>query len=122
MIAAPIWNIVAEKGKPQTWYGRGLFHLPEEVQERDQDELASTLEAKGCDPKVARAFLNVAPLYLEREAISRAAKLVPKIRPAVPEVLSLEEAVALGTMEDFLTPPQASLLRKLLMQATQLKP
>jgi hypothetical protein len=119
MVAAPIWNAVAEQGDPQTWLGRAMFSLPEDEMQEYQDELADSLEKRGWDPTVVQSFLVVAPLLLEREAISRAARVVPKIRPVLPEVLSVQGAAALGTMEYFLDSKQANQLTRLLARAMQ---
>ena len=81
--------------------------------------LGDLMEKQGLhDPAVHRAFLLVAPLLAENEAISAYLQEAdrPDLRSALPEVTSINEAVILATMEYRLSPSQQALLTRLLTQ------
>lgn len=114
--AAPIWNELAATQPLQTEMAKRLFPLP-------QEQLSAALEAEHAvlaeelgDPVVALVYQTVAPLLWERKAISAfVAKHGPN--PALPEVLSIEEAVQIGSMEHLLTVSEQKTLRERLRTA-----
>jgi hypothetical protein len=66
----PIWNEIAATQTlfHQPW--KRLFALAHEVLVPALEEIEGELEAKGADARTIRAYLLVAPLLAENEAIS----------------------------------------------------
>jgi hypothetical protein len=79
-------------------------------------KLESDLEVKGADAAVCRGYVLVAPLLRENVAISRflEAQQSPDLRSCLPELTSINEAVALATQEYRLKPSQQTQLADLL--------
>lgn len=65
------------------------------------DEQDRLLRRAGCGPRVSLAYQLVAPLLLENEAISKFVvdHEAPGLRAALPELLSVEEALNLACQE-----------------------
>ncbi|HAY11062.1 MAG TPA: hypothetical protein DCY18_14210 [Thauera sp.] len=80
----------------------------------ETDKLGDALRARVSDPMVALAYLEVAPLLQERQAIGRVLEANPEWAETVPEVLTINEAISLAIKERHLTPSQTGLLRTLL--------
>lgn len=115
-VAARVWNEVAKQEPLQTPMARSLFPLP-------QDQLNEALEARelalrgqGVDPKVASAYLSVAPLLWEQAALANYSRANPKAAQALPNVVSPAEATLLATKEFSLTASQQQSLNALLMK------
>jgi phosphohistidine swiveling domain-containing protein len=113
-VAASIWNRIAELTPPRTTYGRRYFRLPENELTRAKELEAQELLRKGFDPTTVGAFQEVAPLIAEPEAISNFARTVPSIREALPEILSIPEAVQMQSRSHRLNPTQRQRLTGLL--------
>lgn len=113
---APIWNQIAKTQPVGSAYWKSLMEK-DQAQLTDQlGKLEIELERKGADAQVTRAYLLVAPLLRETVAISRfvEAQGSPGLRSCLPEVTSINEAVALATLEYRLKPSQQTQLAKLL--------
>lgn len=113
-VAARIWNQVAKETPLQTPMGRSLFPLA-------QDKLNEALEARelamqqqGVEPKVAAAYLTVAPLLWEKAALATYSRAHPGANDVLPEVVSPAEATLLATKEFSLTASQQQTLQTLL--------
>lgn len=81
------------------------------------DELVDKpLEKMGADNRVILAYRLVAPLLMENEAISAYLEETqqPTLRASLPEVISVNEAVILASMEYPLTQSQQKQLTQLL--------
>lgn len=110
------WNEIARSQRLRSQMGLDLFHLDQEQMLAAVAEREKLLERKGVDPKTTRAFVQVAPMLLENEAISRyvQAESLPSLRSCLPELTSINEAVDLATKEYRLNTLQMQRLRKLL--------
>jgi hypothetical protein len=113
----PIWNEIAATQKllHQPW--KRLFGLTHEALGQALTQIASDLEAKGCDSRTIRAYLLVAPLLAENEAISSYVEATerPDLRSSMPELVSLKEALTLAVQEYRLMPSQLKKLKTLLL-------
>ena len=114
----PVWNeIAASQPLSQPW--ASLFRLNLEDLTKELGKLEKTLEQKGVDATVIRAYLLTAPLLVENEAVSSYIEEMGRLdlRSSMPELCSVNEAVILATMDYRLTPSQQARLTKLLKQA-----
>lgn len=96
-MAAPVWNRIAAMGLRTEW-ARGLMHLPPDLMQTALEAEETRLARRLGDELTAAAFLEVAPLLWEREAVEAA--VVAGAAPAglvVPA--SVQEAVAMATRE-----------------------
>ena len=103
---AATWNKVARMGLETTWAAR-LFPMAPEEMDRALAAEETRLTEAGTPAPVASAFLMVAPLLWEREAIGAA-------DVDLPNVVDVAEAVRLASLEFSLTDPQRQQLRQLL--------
>ena len=112
---AQTWQkIAAQTGGFQTPFGKKYLTLDQAQMTAAHQKLADNLKQQKLDPQVITAYLEMAPLLAEREAISIYARKHPQIREAIPEVLSTDEAVLIATSEHRLNINQATQLgRKL---------
>ena len=99
-ISRPLWRRLMESDNPQPML----------------DQVESDLEKAGANARMIRAFLLVAPLLDESEAISRYVEATGRtdLRNSLPEINSLNEAVILAAQEYRLIPSQTMQLKKLL--------
>lgn len=112
---ATIWNAVAALGSPlATRTFAALFPLDQPQLDQALASLTRRLERSETDPTVLRAWLTVMPLLMENVAISRAAEDEPALRQALPEVVTVSEALQLATREFNLMPPQVKKLQTLI--------
>ena len=113
---APIWNEIAATQRLQTPRWAELFQATD--LETALQPLESELEAAGADARVSRAYLLVAPLLQENEAISRWIERTGRtdLRSSLPEVTTPSEAVMLASEEFRLTPSQQQQLTRLLKE------
>ncbi len=119
-VSSVIWNEIAETQPVRHRKLRELMRLgPEELPEAI-DQLAVEQESAGALPRATLAFATVAPLLLENVAISRYIQMKDNdsLRGALPEVVTMDEAVSLATLEYRLTEPEQTSLRKLLIEAS----
>ena len=112
-VDAAYWKRIAQEGLTSA-LGKRYFRLTNEELAAKLDEDADVLEKKGFDPKVVRAFQEIAPHLAEREAISRYAKKDPTFRQTVPEVVDTREALMLASREHSLNTSQQEQLNALL--------
>lgn len=114
-ISAAVWNRVAREQPLQTDMAKSLFpmdqvDLNEALQGREVD-----LQARGVEPKVASAYLTVAPLLWENKALSGFSRDHPGLSDSLPNVVSPGEAAMLATKEYSLNVSQQQSLQQLLM-------
>ena len=117
-VAAPIWNEIAKTQKLRTAWARKAFALDGMEMAALEDEEYRPLKAEH-GQEVAHAYLMVRPLLLENVAISRFIQETDQsnLRQALPEVVSISEAIYLASMESPLMPIQQASLRTLLEAA-----
>lgn len=115
-VPAPIWNQIAQTQPVGSAYWLSLMEKDQQQLTEALAKLESDLERKGADAAVTRSYLLVAPLLRETVAISRYvdAQASPELRSCLPEVTSINEAVALATQEFRLKPSQQTRLAELL--------
>ena len=91
-VAAAIWNQIAESQPMATEKWSRLMKMDPDAMNSALDEVMNETKAPS---RVALAFVTVAPLLLENEAISLwiLANEAHYLRSALPEVLSISEAV-----------------------------
>ncbi len=114
-VAAPIWNEIARTQKLKTAWAKKVFSLDDQaITELENKEYQSLKEKVGAT--VASAYLNVKPLLLENQAISRyiQAKQDQSLRIAMPEIVTLSEAAMLASMDSPLSQTQQQSLMSLL--------
>ena len=114
-VATPIWNEIARTQTLKTEWARKAFALNDqemsELENREYQELKPRV-----GQTVAAAFSDLKPLLLENQAISRyiQAQGDPALRQALPEVVSIAEAIAIASMDRPLSPSQQTSLQNLL--------
>ena len=112
-VAAPIWNQIAETQTLKTVWARKAFKLDGMAMAELEDKEYKTLKAKvGQD--VAASYQDVMPLLTENVAISKFIQEQPNYRQALPEIVSIAEAVILAPQERPLNPMQQKQLANLL--------
>jgi hypothetical protein len=112
------WQELASQGRLRhpTW--QKLMPLPVEKLLPALDSLVDEWEQEHPE-RAVRAALLVAPLLVERAAISaflRSSPMGESLRPAMPELLTVEEAVAMADQEFRLSATEREALRKLLRE------
>ena len=110
-IATPVWNRVAKHNLRTEW-ARAVFPMDDEGQQEAYEKVESSLLKQGHPELAVGAYLSVMPLLAEREAIQRAQQ--EQYEPALTEVLSVQEAVALASRDWALNERTISSLRQLL--------
>ena len=113
-----VWNELAKQGRltHPTW--QRVMALPAEQMLSALDSLADEWEQEHPE-RAVRAALLVAPLLVERVAISaflRSSPMGESLRPAMPELLTVEEATAMADQEFRLNAMEREALRKLLRE------
>ena len=121
MYQAPMqaWNEIAQsQALSQPW--ATLFRMTDEQLPAGLDKLVDQpLEAQGADNRTVLAYRLVAPLLIENVAISDYIEMTGNLslRASLPELISVNEAVILASMEYRLTPSQQAKLTVLLKAA-----
>ena len=114
-----VWNQIAtSQALSQPWFR--LFRMtPEELPQGLETLVDKPAEKMGADDQTVLAYRLVAPLLIENEAISSFAVEMnrPDLRAAMPELISVNEAVILASQEYRLKPSQQAKLRDLLQAA-----
>ena len=112
-VAAEIWNQIAESQPMATEKWSRLMKMDPDAMNSALDEVMNETKAPN---KVMLAFVTVAPLLLENEAISLwiLANEAHGLRSALPEVLTISEAVNLASLEYRLTETECARLAELL--------
>jgi hypothetical protein len=93
---------------------RSLFPLDQEKLNEALEARELALQSQGFDPKVASAYLTVAPLLWEKDALATYSRDHPGLSDSLPEVVSPAEATSLATQEYSLTASQQQTLNGLL--------
>ena len=117
-IAAQIWNEIAKTQTLRTAWARKAFAMNGEEIAAEEDREYKILKAKE-GHEVASAFLDVKPFLLENVAISKYTQEHPEYRQALPEMVSVSEAIAIASMDRPLNQIQQASLTKLLKAASQ---
>ena len=113
-VAAPIWNEIAKTQRLRTRWARRVFLLPtDQAMAEEEGREYKTLKRK-VGPEVAMAFQDVKPLLLENVAISRFTLDHPELRQALPEIVSVAEAVIIASKDRPLSQTHQKLLARLL--------
>jgi hypothetical protein len=117
-VSPAIWNEIAATQRLKHPRIRELMKLDENQLPPRLDQIAADQESKGALPGATLAFATVLPLLLENEAISRYVQMKDNdsLRAALPEVISMDEAVSLATLEYRLTVPEQKNLESLLTE------
>jgi hypothetical protein len=117
-VSTLIWNEIAETQPLKNRRMSRLMRLDAAELPQALDKLAADQESRGALPRATLAFATVAPLLLENEAISRYFQSNGSdfLRDALPNVLTMDEAVALATMEYRLIEAEQTSLRHLLSE------
>lgn len=115
-IAAQIWNEIAKTQTLRTAWARKAFAMNGEEIAAEEDREYKILKAKE-GHEVASAFLDVKPFLLENVAISKYTQEHPNYRPALPEIVSISEAVIVASQDRPLNPMQQKQLAKLLQNS-----
>ncbi len=113
-VAAPIWNEIAKTQTLRTAWARKAFQLGQEGMAALEGREWRDLVQKGVSQQAATAYVTVKPLLLENVAISKFTQEQPNYRQALPEIVSISEAVLLASGDYPLSQTQQSELRKLL--------
>ena len=113
---AMIWNEIAKTKLVTSAYWRDLMEMNQDKLTTALEKLEGELERKGADSAVIRSYLLVAPLLRENVAISQflQRQQSTELRSCLPELTSINEAVALATQEFLLKPSQQTQLAELL--------
>lgn len=112
------WNELAKQGRLTHPAWQRVMALPPDKMLPALDQLADEWE-RDYPARTARAALLVAPLLVERAAISaflRSSPMGESLRPAMPELLTVEEATAMADQEFRLNATERESLRKLLQE------
>lgn len=109
--AAPIWNELAETQPLVTPMAQRLFPMPQEQLSRALEAEHAKLTTEMGDDVLALAYQKVAPLLWERKAIAAFVDRNGQ-NPALPLVESVEQAVAIASMEHPLSTSEQKTLRE----------
>ena len=115
-IPAEIWNEIAETEALRTAWAKKHLPMTEQEMEAAEEKEADELE-KSWPRLVVRGFQDMRPLLLEREALRKWTREHPEYAAALPEVNSLEEAVAMAAMDWMYDETEKKQLRQLLDEA-----
>jgi hypothetical protein len=115
-VAVEIWNRIAADQELATRWAREVFRLDGKALEARLVQMHLELSVQKVDELVQLAYLTVMPLLEEHEAIAREVDKLddPGLQGALPEVLTVSEAVRLMVMDYRLTPQKQGELRRLL--------
>ncbi len=110
-----IWNQVAAS-QPLNPFWREVMAAPPEEMEAAVARVDALAQRSTQDNRVILAHRLVAPLLVENEAISGFLMETQQgaLRASLPEVISMNEAISLASMEYRLEPRQAAQLRRAL--------
>ncbi len=94
-----VWNGIAAHGGLETAFARHVFPMNGAAMMAALDGEASRLRQRGCDSSVIVAYLTMMPLLWERRAIARYVGEHPELAGALPNVESVDEAVAIASLD-----------------------
>lgn len=112
--AATYWNQIAEQNPLKTTWAQQMFPLPQESLDKALEQEEARLTQQEGDPIVAAAYLKVAPLLWEQEAISNFLLDNPSLRSALPPQENVSEALVTASQDFRLTPFQLRKLKAML--------
>lgn len=109
-----VWNKIAETQPLRTKFAKRLFHLNTDQMETALAKEEDKLVAKGLEPATAAAYLVVAPLLWENEAIAAFVRENPGTMGALPNLVDVSEAVMVASADYPMTASQQEKLAELL--------
>jgi hypothetical protein len=113
-LPAAVWNEIARTQTLRSTFGKRWFPMDQDEITAAHERMVSELERRGNDLAVALAYLELAPLLAEREAIQAYVDQHPIHREALREILEVNEALLIAIEEHNLTESQVKQLRPLL--------
>ena len=117
-VSPVIWNEIAATQRIKNPRIRELMMLGPDELPVVLDKMAEEQESKGALPRATLAFPTVLPLLLENEAISRYIQMKDSdyLRGSLPEVVTMDEALSLATLEYRLNEAEQKNLEELLVE------
>ena len=111
-----VWKEIGQDQKMKSPRNQKLFQMNPDDRDRALAEEVQQLVSTGIDKTVAAAYQKVLPLLQENQAISRYILKHDRtdLRAALPEVLSVDEAVMLMQQDFLLDARKTSQLKSLL--------
>ncbi len=119
-VAASVWNQIAESQNLLSPAAKISFKLNPEQLDHQNHIWLNLLEDQKAPEKVALCLPTYLPLLAEHRAINQFVSQHPQLRNALPEVLSVEEAVELAKVDHRLTPTEQESLAKILLSPESL--
>ncbi|MBJ6751349.1 hypothetical protein [Geomonas anaerohicana] len=115
-VVASVWNEIARTQILQTDWAKEAFCLDQQGINDFHSRECERLQAQHLDLDVILAYLDLRPLLIENVAITNFVLMVGDLdlRQALPEVVTVDEAVILGSADRCLSQSQAKQLRDLL--------
>lgn len=116
-VPATVWNRIAKTQRLRTEWAENLFRMSGQEMGETLDRMAGLLvKNKKGDDLVAAAYLKLAPLLVENEAISRFIEKTGStdLRSALPDLTDVPETLDLAQQEYRLNPKQLAQLSELL--------
>jgi hypothetical protein len=111
-IAVTIWNGMAPFASSKVW--RRLFCLNAEAQTVECDRWYAALQERGVRSQVASAYLSLAPLLHEADALCSFLNRNPHWRSAIPDICSVQEALIAAEGDFMLSAKDSAALGRLL--------
>lgn len=111
------WNEIAATQKLRHQSFKQLMALSEHDMLSTMDKRAKRLAECGIPDAVINAYERIAPLLAEHEAISRYIEHTGRheLRNALPEILSVKEAVSMASSENWLDAREKEVLMAMLV-------
>ena len=116
-LPATIWNRIAEEQTLKTAWATRLFPLPQTELDAALEAETAKLQTAGTELSVISAFLTLAPLLWELEAVQAFAEDHPQYAAGLTEVQTVTEALAVAEMDRPMGKTEATQLRQLLSQS-----
>lgn len=117
-VAMRVWNEIAKTQQLRNPSFQQLMAMSQDEMTQVLESQAKALEAHDVPDGVISAYLQMAPLLAEHEAISRYIEQTGNfsLRTALPEVLSAAEATAIAGKDRRLSKSEAQQLQTMLMR------
>ena len=115
-VPASVLNQILESQPLKTTWAETLFAMNQDELNEAMEEQTKALEASGVADPVALAYLKIAPVLAEQEAITAFIEQTGSmaLRASLPDVTTPDEATMVMTEEHRLTPEQAEQLHDML--------
>jgi hypothetical protein len=113
-IATPIWNEIAKTQELRTSFAKRFFPLQDEDMSAAIEAEIEKLKKFGASNNVALSYMVMAPLLWENEAIAAFVREHPVYYEALPNIVSVEEAVAIISRDYTLSSSEKEDLTELL--------